>query len=350
MKHLTGYFKNAAGKVGNFLNRISNIFDSEDPIIIVPYRGYANETQIYLKGRVLENEDIFNGKSESEIRNLVNSFKRFETDEVSFANVQIRVHDQVFEVKTDHEGYFILDTDWVAPPKENENDWLVAGLTLMGYTDENSKSITATAEIYLPSKNADYGVITDIDDTVLQSHVTSRFKLKMLYATFLQDASKRLPLEGVVELFQSYVKGGDGKRTNPIFYVSHSPWNIYDLLEQFMEIQKLPKGPLLLRDYGIHTSGEFSNHKTSTIRHILKMYPQMPFILLGDAAEKDADFYLELAKEFPNQIKAIYIRKNKDNKNAIRSAALIEQHSTINAVLVNSSAEMIAHGKVHGFL
>ena len=350
MSQSPGYFKNAAGKVGNFLDRISNIFDSEDPIIILPYRGYANETRIYVKGRVLENEDIFIGQTENKIQNLINTVKRFETDEMAFANVRISIHNQVFDVETDTEGYFILDSEWNAPPKEKENDWLTAQVELIGLTNEDQATITATAEIYFPSKNADYGVISDIDDTVLQSHTTSRFKLKMLYATFLQDASKRLPMEGVVELFQAFVKGGDGKRTNPIFYVSHSPWNIYDLLEQFMEMQKLPKGPLLLRDFGITPSGEYSNHKITTIKHILAMYPNIPFVLLGDASQKDADFYLELAKSFPDRIKAIYIRKNKDNKNARRSAELIEANSNINAILVNSSAEMIAHGKQHGLL
>ena len=60
--------------------------------------------------------------------------------------------------------------------------------------------------------------------------------------------------------------------------------------------------------------------------------------------------YLELANAYPNQIKAIYIRKNKDNKNARRSADLIEANSNINAVLIETTAEMITHGKANGLI
>ena len=67
-----------------------------------------------------------------------------------------------------------------ASPKDEENAWITATLTLLSTNTLNTAIVTADAEMYLPSKNADYGVITDLDDTILQSYVTSRFKLKML--------------------------------------------------------------------------------------------------------------------------------------------------------------------------
>jgi phosphatidate phosphatase APP1 len=176
------------------------------------------------------------------------------------------------------------------------------------------------------------------------------FKLKMLYATFVQDGHQRLPMEGIVDLFKSFVRGGDGKKENPIFYVSNSPWNVYDLLTEFMEVQHLPKGPVLLRDYGIKPSGEFHGHKLSTIAHILNCYPEIPFILLGDTASKDADFYIELAQKFQGQIKTIYIRHTRDTKNARRIVKLIEKHSDIDAVLVYSTEEIITHAKSKNIL
>ena len=45
--------------------------------------------------------------------------------------------------------------------------------------------------------------------------------------------------------------GRNGKRNNPFFYVSSSPWNNYDLLYHFLELNEIPQGPLLLRDFGI---------------------------------------------------------------------------------------------------
>ena len=351
MDNVLRHFKKAALKGGEALNKIADVFDSNDPLIILPYRGYANAKRLFLKGRVLEDENIFQGKSESEIRNLIDSFKRFETDEMPNAKVRLTVNNQTFEAITDEEGYFTFDEKWhTAPQKNAKNRWFPANLKLVEASHKEQPSIAAKGEIYYPSYNADYGIITDMDDTVLQTHVTSLFRLKMLYATFIQDGSQRLPMEGIVDLFQAYVRGGDGKKDNPVFYVSNSPWNLYDLLEEFLQTQKLPKGPILLRDYGIQPSGDFSGHKMNTITHILEMYPKLPFVMLGDTASKDADFYIELAKKYPNRIKAIYIRQTRNTKNARRVAKLIEQHSNINAVLVDSSKEMINHGRKLGLL
>jgi len=343
-------FKKVGKKLGEGINRFVENFDSEDPLMIIPYRGYANSKRIYLRGRVLEDENIFKGKTDSQIQNIINSFKRFETDEIPNANVRITCNNQTFECQTDEEGFFVLDKKWKAPAKKNTNNWLDIKVELLFPTKNNNKRITAKGEIYLPSKNADYGIITDIDDTILQTHVTSLFKLKMLYATMFKNAHQRLPMEGMVKLFKTFVKGGNGKRENPIFYLSHSPWNIYDLLEEFLKIQKFPKGPLLLRDFGINPSGNYSNHKNSAIAQLLKVYPKLPFILLGDSADEDADFYIEIAKKFPDRIKAIYIRQTRNTKNARRIKKLIQKNTEVPAILIHSSKDIQEHGHQSGIL
>jgi len=343
-------FKKVGKKLGKGINRFTEHFDSTDPLIIIPYRGYANSKRIYLKGRVLEDENIFKGKTDSQIQNIINSFKRFETDEIPNALVRMTCADQSFECQTDEEGYFILDKKWKAPAKENTNNWLNVKVELLSPTKDNNKRITAKGEIYLPSKNADYGIITDIDDTILQTHVSSLFKLRMLYSTMFKNAHQRIPMEGMVNLFKKFVVGGNGKRQNPIFYLSHSPWNIYDLLDEFLGIQKFPKGPILLRDFGITPSGDYSNHKMTSIAHILKTYPKLPFILIGDSAEKDADFYIEVAKNFPNRINAIYIRQTRNTKNARRIKKLFQQNTDVPAILVNSSSDIQEHGLENGIL
>jgi len=321
----------------------------EDPLMIVPYRGYANDKKIFLKGRVLENENILKGKNDGKIRNVINNFKRFETDETPNAQLLITCNGQSFECKTDEEGYFTLDQEWTAP-LETDNNWLPVNLELLFPTNDDDSKVTAQGEICLLSENADYGIITDVDDTILQTHVTSPLKLKMLYATFFKNAHQRLPMEGMVELFQAFERGNNGEKENPIFYVSHSPWNIYDLLEEFMELQKFPKGPILLRDYGIKPSGEYAHHKTTSIAHILKTYPNLPFVLLGDSADEDADFYIEMAKKFPERIKAIYIRQTRDTKNARRIKKLIETTTHVHIVLIHSSEEIKQNALTLGLL
>ncbi len=336
-------------KFGHLMGRIGELGDDQDDLFIFPYRGYGNEESFFIKGRVLENENLFDGKSESQIRNIIDSLKRFETDELPDAKIKMNIEDQELESLTDHEGYFIFEDNWDKKRSAGEQ-WIETEFALPNYLNQEGQIIKGEGEIYLPSKEADFGIVTDIDDTVLQTHVTSRFKLKMLYATFAKNAKQRLPMEGIVELFQALIRGGDGQRINPIFYVSSSPWNIYDLLEEFMEVQGLPKGPILLRDYGLDPSGAFKHHKMETISRILKTYPNLPFIMLGDTAHNDADFYIELAKQFPDQIRAIYIRQTRETKNARRIARLIEETSHVDAVLIHRSEEMFVHARKNGLL
>ncbi|NRB52038.1 MAG: DUF2183 domain-containing protein [Saprospiraceae bacterium] len=352
MNKIFEFFQNSVEEAEEWLHQITRQFKGDDPIIILPYRGYANEKRLFFKGRVLEDESFWESRTKGELSNLMASFKRFDTDEIPFAKVSIQVGERTFDVQADHEGYFTLDTHWDPPELQPINHWLKADLQLTEVENSNTDRpvFKTTGEIFLPAPSASYGVITDVDDTVLQTHVTSRLRFKMLYATFMQNAEERLPMEGVVELFQAFAKGEKGIGNNPIFYVSNSPWNLYDLLEKFMEFHELPKGPIFLRDYGIRPAGEFSQHKLATISRILDTYPDLPFIMLGDTASKDADFYIQLAEQYPGRIKAIYIRLTKNNKNARRVAELIETKSNTNAVLVHSSQEIRTHAESIGLL
>jgi phosphatidate phosphatase APP1 len=343
-------------KLTHLLRRAANLFDSPDPLVITPFRGFANAERFFLKGRVLENEGIFEGKSESQLRNLMDMLKRIETDEVEDAKVTVTIAGNEFETITDEEGFFTLVQNWHKPLERSANFWLPCTLQLLdvpGQADLPNAEIFA-GEVLFPSENASFGVITDIDDTVLQTHVTSRFKLKMLFATLFKDSHQRLPMEGIPDLLRALEKGGDSQRINPIFYVSDSPWNLYDLLVEFLQLNELPKGPILLRDYGTHLlrskKEEKDIHKLVSFRQIMGMYPDLPFVMLGDTASKDADYYLKMAEEFSDRVLAIYIRQTRDTGNARRIAKLIEQHSHIEAVLVKESKEIWADAKARGLV
>ena len=69
---------------------------------------------------------------------------------------------------------------------------------------------------------------------------------------------------------------------NPFFYTSKSPWNLYAPLVEYLEVQQLPLGPLLLRDFGLRPEKE---RKRKAIEEILATYPKLKFILSGDSGE-----------------------------------------------------------------
>ncbi len=324
-----------------------------DPILIVPYIGYQSATRLYMRGRVLEDEEITDDADDRFIRIMLNNFRRFETDEIAGAKLEIIYLGKSYRVTTDEEGFYFLDLElpYTAPATPVlMHNCKVKLLEAPGYP---AQEVSAIGQVMTLMPNAAFGIISDIDDTVLQTHMTSFLKLKMLRQTFTSNAHGRKAMEGMVALYQQLARGGDGKRQNPFFYLSDSPWNLYDTITHFMENEGLPRGPLFLRDFGFNRGEkrkQFKEHKRLKIARILNAFPDLPFVLLGDTASHDADYYLEAMQQFPNRIKAIYIRQTKLNKNARRIRTLIEAAENTDVAIIEQSAEILEHARAKGLI
>jgi phosphatidate phosphatase APP1 len=143
---------------------------------------------------------------------------------------------------------------------------------------------------------------------------------EMLKTTFAKNAHTRTPFPGVSAFYKALQKGTDGIESNPFFYVSSSPWNLFDFLQELLQIHHIPKGPLMLRDIGLSRTqliaGSHSEHKLEQIRHILATYSQLPFMLIGDSGQEDPSIYLQIVQEFPGRILMIFIRDVHVSKHA----------------------------------
>lgn len=177
----------------------------------------------------------------------------------------------------------------------------------------HEKNIRTQAELITPSANAQIAIVSDIDDTILLTGATSL--LDMAKTTFFQNAHTRSTFVGVSPLYQALAKGKTEDAQQPVFYVSSSPWNLHDLLTDFIDINHIPAGNLCLRDYGTDENkilmGTHGEHKLMTIYRFLQIYPKLSFVLLGDSGQEDAIIYRTVAKNFPNRVVAIYIRDAK---------------------------------------
>lgn len=273
------------------------------PLEILAYRGFGTATAVRLTGRVVEARTLRPSTStDRRWRNLVRMVRRFLSAEVPFAQVRARLGDQEAAGLSDEEGYFYLQ---LAPRAPTDGLWQAADIELTGAPVRGWQPVRARAEVLVPGPGTEVAIVSDIDDTILQTHVTRR--LKMIWTTLMGNARTRLPFPGTSELYRALAAGPTGAASNPVFYVSKSPWNLYDLLVEFMEAHELPRGPLLLRDIGLHSEAPL-DHKTAAINQILSTYPALPFILIGDSGEHDPDIYLQVAARHPGRVRAIYIR------------------------------------------
>lgn len=280
-----------------------------EPLRIMPYRGMGNQESIYLSGRVLEAREVGSPKEEAPWwKNLRAMFNRFNTDEAPGAKVQAEFQGQSREALTDAEGYFQFEFP-VREPLPAERLWHAVALKLLEAPTPSREVAAADGLVLVPSPKSRFGVISDIDDTVMKSSATSWWRMARL--TFLKNARTRKPFEGVAAFYRALHAGADGAHANPIFYVSSSPWNLYDLIEDFLDLNGIPLGPILLRDLELSRK-QFSNtkheHKLDKIKMILSVIPETPFVLIGDSGQQDPILYREAIRRFPGRIQAIYIR------------------------------------------
>jgi phosphatidate phosphatase APP1 len=305
-----------------------------DPVIVLPYLGYGTSEKLALCGRVLQDEGFRPARdAEGRWRNLVAFLKRMESDEVPGARLLATFGGRSIETVSDSEGYFRVELEAPGTPE----GWHEIRIELLGH------SVSESGRVLVPPPDAEFGVISDLDDTVIQSDVTR--KLRMLVKLALSNAHTRKPFEGVAAFYRALHRG-----RNPFFYVSKSPHNLYAPLVELLQHQQLPAGPLLLRDFGFRMA---KDHKTRAIESVLGTYPWLPFILIGDSGEQDPEIYTDVLSRFPERIRVIYIRSIDRSPQRLEAIEkLVEQVASTRCqlVLAPDSEFAAAHAAAEGLI
>ncbi|GAB5466779.1 MAG: hypothetical protein Kapaf2KO_22150 [Candidatus Kapaibacteriales bacterium] len=283
------------------------------------------------------------------IKNFWYMLKRFESDEVKDHEIILDCGDsRQYSTRTDSEGYFLFEID--KSLEEGTHEFLLRTENMF---EGEKKQVTSNAKVIVPNPEAEYGVISDIDDTILKSFIPTPFK--MLKTLLTSSASSRKSFEGTGEFYQKLVHNSAGKR-RPFFFVSGSPWNIYDVLIHFIEDNNFPTATLFLKDLGITDTYIFSEstkkHKLRWIKEILEFYPNQKFIVIGDSGQEDAEIYSEASEKFPERIDTIYIRDVSDGINNEKFAVLTEKlkANNIEFMTFKESTEAKNHASSKSFI
>ncbi|MFD1383878.1 App1 family protein [Rhodanobacter aciditrophus] len=295
------------------------------PVTVQPYMTYGTSEELWVAGRLLEAKGIQGHIEDSNWKNFLHMMRRYRSSEIPFTRINITLEGEVHSAKTDAHGYFHYH--WKRPAKDSvKQPW--TELMLQPTDAEIAKAQPYTiAEVSVPNDNVEFGVVSDVDDTIMQTGATSF--LRHAKTVLLNNAHSRVLLPGTSEFYKALQKGVSGKANNPFYYVSSSPWNIYDLIAEFIHLNGLPKGPVLLKDFGLREDRWFKSghesYKTGRIEAILKTYPSLKLVLIGDSGQKDVYAYLQVAKDFPDRILAVYIRDlTPDNRSEKMMAAVSE--------------------------
>ena len=283
-------------------------------------------------------------------RNLLNTYYRFNSHKIAYARVTASFAGREQQVITDEAGFFEIKLKFDTPTQVHEiwNDVL---LELPDYRGQTGAQ--AIAQVMIPSEDAQFGVISDLDDTVLKSDVINR--LKLARNTFLRNSHTRLPFAGVAEFYRA-LQSGTQNQVNPIFYVSNSPWNLHDLIADFFEVRGIPRGPIFLKRLRLAPSSfrtsALVRHKLACIEHLLAVYPKLSFILIGDSGEKDPETYLQAIVHNPGRIAAAYIRDvtGTARHQQLQTIVAEARASGVEMLLAADTAAAAEHAAEHGFI
>ena len=341
-------------RVDEFRFRFKRRFGLFDPFEILPYRGHGTSRELFLKGRVLEETGITRpGRDDALWLNVLNMLRRFASDEVAGARVLASFGELQAETTTDEEGFFEVSFR-LDDPLESSSRWHAVDLELLSPPSPGGRDVRSKGHILVP-REAGFGVISDLDDTVVRSSATNL--LKMAWIVVRNNAHTRLPFEGVGAFYEALRRGERGDDFNPIFYVSSSPWNIYDLLEDFLNVHGIPPGPLFLKDWSPTVLGKHQGYKLGVIRTILDTYSDLPFVLIGDSGEEDPEIYLQTIREHPGRIRTVYIRDVTSERRDAEVKAIADEARALGTEMVTvpdtaaaaehaASAGLIAAGAV----
>jgi phosphatidate phosphatase APP1 len=220
-----------------------------------------------------------------------------------FANqeVTLQFDKGTAKAKTDASGSFFFATDTV--PGQTQLQKIVLS---------NGKPVRIVDDLYTKKIHyvrAPFLVVSDIDDTLLHSHISNKLlKFRTLMFTSMEDRKAVASMTKLIgELYQMGVAP---------FYLSNSEQNLYPLIYRFLLHNGFPPGPLFLKQmrkvrdvFRRLTLQEKEIHKTKMLEQIVQLFPDRKFFLLGDNTQLDLRIYLRIAQNYPENIRYIIIRK-----------------------------------------
>lgn len=316
---------------------------------LIPLDGWSNGERAVIRARVVERQpgvswldaqrrrDRRVSRPRRLLRRALFLYHRFGALEVPDARVEVQYGGARLDARSDPTGTVV-----VAVPAAQANS---AELRL------GSDGTVTQVPVYTPGPTARYLIVSDIDDTVLETELEN--PVRRFAQLLLSDRPVRLPFAGVAELYRALTRSGD-----PIFYVSNSPPNLHEHLNEIFRMHDMPAGPLLLRPWGLTETGivPFSGgrrHKQESLQQLAADFPNLPIVLIGDSSRRDADEYLALAERAPGRVAAIYIRRVQGplsfgiDHDALRARA---DHAGVELVVVDTTLEAAQHAAARGFI
>lgn len=259
---------------------------------IVPFVGYGGDGWFRVLGRVLLTKD---GEKRSTGHTHVRGWRSFTSVPIDEVVVDVVVDGVTHHATADRGGVVDARIEVGLPP-----GWNTITLRTEG-------SLDVSAEIFVIDPSVRFGMVSDIDDTVMVTALPR--PLLAAWNTFVLDEHARRPVPGMAVLYERLRATHDGC---PVIYLSTGAWNVAPTLYRFLSRNFYPRGPLLLTDWGPTHDRWFRSgrqHKQQSLARLAQEFPDMEWLLIGDDGQHDEDLYGGFLRDHPSNVAGVAIRQ-----------------------------------------
>ena len=309
---------------------------------IVGYTGYGSVTSLHVLGRVImadpnlatedgtepaNHEPPSNAGAEDPVTpvrlamDAQRGWRNFTATPVAHLPITVRAGATTLSTTTDSDGYItVLLRDHGLTPGWHEVE----------ITAKAAQPVTANVLVVSPTQR--FGVVSDIDDTVMVTWLPRI--LLAAWNSFVQRSNTRKPVPGMADL---YAQLREREPDLPFFYLSTGAWNVVPTLRRFLDRHGFPFGPMLMTDWGPTQTALFRSgqeHKRIQLRNLAITFPNMTWLLIGDDGQHDPVIYDDFAREHPTHVAAIAIRELTPTEQVLShgtTESISEPHSVRNA-------------------
>ena len=261
-------------------------------VTIVPYTGYASTEWVRVLGRALLARPPRTSRPSFE---NIRGWRSFLTVPLYDLAVIITIAGTEFRATTGRGGLVDTIIPVALPP-----GWHTISL-------RTAESEPVDARIFVVDPATEFGIVSDIDDTVMVTALPRPFLAA--WNTFVLNEHARRPVAGMAVLYERLTMSHPG---SPVLYLSTGAWNVAPTLKRFLYRNLYPAGPLLLTDWGPTPDRWFRSgreHKRETLERLATEFPRMRWLLIGDDGQHDEATYGEFATKHPENVAAVAIRQ-----------------------------------------
>ena len=267
---------------------------------VIPYIGYGSTKHVRVLGRVLylkpQTREHTRFRPDVAAVSRVRGWRTFTSVYVPHQPVRVLIDGEfVTEVTADRGG--VIDA---IVPVSLEPGWHTVTL-------QAGDSEAADAPVTIMDPEARFGVVSDVDDTILITALPR--PVVAAWNSFVLDEHARSATPGMAVMLDHLMAAHPG---SPMMYLSTGAWNAAPALSRFLARNLYPMGPLLLTDWGPTHDRWFRSgkeHKRRELKRLAEEFPDVKWLLIGDDGQHDEALYHEFSTAHPGNVAAVAIRQ-----------------------------------------